>query len=131
VVAPATSPASSTPPTTEAAPTTAPPTTAPPTTAAELPAAADGTDVRACKDGTCQILVTGAVDVPVRKRVLQLALEDGGLTVTMQSTSGGRTIAGLGGVGGAMSIGGPGTAPMLITLDGIRPGAAVVRIQPA
>jgi hypothetical protein len=49
--------------TTAAAPTRTTPTTT--TTPPPLPAAADGTEVGACADGTCEVLVSGQVEIPV------------------------------------------------------------------
>lgn len=121
-------------PSAEPTPTsTAPPPTPtpPPTTTAELPTAADGTDVGACKDGSCQILVTGAVDVPVRNRVLEIMLENGEVIVTPSMASGARIGSPLSSVGQGVSIGGPNSRTIIVTLDGIRPDAAVLRIQPA
>jgi hypothetical protein len=109
--------------------TLSPTPTPPPTTAAELPTAADGTDVAACKDGSCQILVTGAVDVPVRNRVLDLTLENGVVTVST-STGSSSMVMTLTTVGGGISMESPNSPTIIITLDGIRPDAAVLRIQP-
>ena len=39
--------------------------TSPTTTPPALPAAADGTDVGACADGTCEVLVSAPVDIAV------------------------------------------------------------------
>lgn len=47
--------------TTSSPATTPTPTT---TTAPPLPAAADGTDLTACFDGACEVLVSGPVDIP-------------------------------------------------------------------
>jgi hypothetical protein len=122
---PATPSAAPTP--TSTAPRPAP--TPPPTTTVDLPTAADGTDVGACKDRSCQILVTGAVSVPVRDRVLEISLENGAVTVTI-STGRSRLGSTLSSAGRTMSLNGPDLPSITITLDGVRPDAAVLRIQP-
>jgi hypothetical protein len=122
---PATPSAAPTPTSTAPRPAPSPP----PTTTIELPTAADGTDVGACKDRSCQILVTGAVSVPVRDRVLEVSLENGAVTVTI-STGSSRLVSTLDSAGGAMSMSGPHLPSITITLDGVRPDAAVLRIQP-
>ncbi len=57
-------PAATPPPTTRSASPSVPPSSAPPISAT-LPAAANGTDVDACAQGRCEILVTGPVAIPV------------------------------------------------------------------
>jgi hypothetical protein len=64
-------------------PTTGPPaavvTTAPPGTAAPAPTtpptAADGTDLAPCKDGSCDVLVTGPTTIPAPRRTGFLSLK--------------------------------------------------------
>jgi hypothetical protein len=56
--------AATAPPTTRSASPSVPPSSAPPISAT-LPAAANGTDVNACSQGQCEILVTGPVAIPV------------------------------------------------------------------
>lgn len=41
------------------------PVSTPPSSAAPAPTAADGGDYAACADGTCEVLVTGPVDIPL------------------------------------------------------------------
>jgi hypothetical protein len=51
-----------------ATPTAGGDTGRPPARTPGLPPAADGTNVRACHDGSCEILVTGRVSIPLTSR---------------------------------------------------------------
>lgn len=62
-------PPAAAPPPSSAAPVSATPESPPPSSPAPaFPAAKDGTNVRACKDGTCEILVTRKTTIPMAAR---------------------------------------------------------------
>lgn len=107
-----------------AAPTTTPTTSGPP------PTAADGTDVSACADGTCQILVSDPVDVQVGGTLLQISVRSNGNVVVGQpGVRGGYSSAEIGGSGGMASFGSPGGPTIIVTVDGVGPGGAVLSIS--
>jgi hypothetical protein len=124
------------------------PTTATPTPT--LPVPADGTDLRACRDGTCEVRVTGptAVPLPARLRLGPInVLTIDAQTVTMVVPLAGSTFDSDGGCSATFT--GPGAgSPMMMSLAchageknvvngvaievaGIADGAAVLRIGPA
>jgi len=54
------------------------------------PSAADGTDVTACADGTCEVLLTAQrLDVPTPVGVLSLTVTDEGVEYSLVNPSGG------------------------------------------
>lgn len=64
-------------------------TTTTTTTTPAFPAAVDGTDVTACSDGVCEILVAGPVDIPTPEGVISvLTVAQGGVDLQMVSASG-------------------------------------------
>ncbi|KAF4407464.1 hypothetical protein [Streptomyces lycii] len=57
---------------------------------AALPAAADGEDYGACRDGNCEVLVGGQEIITVGDLELHIAVEDGEVTLQHSSPSGGK-----------------------------------------
>ncbi|MEV6276976.1 hypothetical protein [Nocardia sp. NPDC051832] len=78
-------------PTTTRAPTTSRTTTPRRTTTSApstLPPAADGTNVAACADGTCEVEVTGPTTIPIPGSTLAvLAITGDALTILAKSTT--------------------------------------------
>jgi hypothetical protein len=98
-----------------------------------LPRAADGTNVRACFDGNCEILVSKPVDIQLNGR-----LGIGALSVTAIDSSGVdfRSISPSGFVSSFLdqtpSQGGPSTMNKLaISVVAISDKKAVIRLSPA
>ncbi|WP_370941821.1 hypothetical protein AB5J62_22195 [Amycolatopsis sp. cg5] len=58
------------------------PLNAPPPTPKPLPAARNGTDVKACESGNCQVLVTGTVEFSVSGRKLKVVVSDQGVAIS-------------------------------------------------
>lgn len=116
---PSPSPAASTPATTTTTSSTAPP-----------PTAADGTNVAACFDGTCEIAISGPLAIPLdrRFRIARLtvdAINPDGLAITFVSTSGG---------GGSIQTGvgaDSGINGITIKVVAINGGTAVLRCSPS
>ncbi|MEJ3657997.1 hypothetical protein WEH80_34035 [Actinomycetes bacterium KLBMP 9759] len=110
---------------------TAPPTTAPttpPTTARPKPTGADGTNLAACQDGSCDVLVTGPATIPVPPRTgfLSLQVVRVGTTLGIRWTSPG---------GGGGSMAGSGRGHLAEGTDfefsDLGDGTAVLRIHPS
>jgi hypothetical protein len=108
---------------------TATPSSGPAPTSVELPPAADGTDVSACADGTCQILVAGQVDVPVRGHLLHVSLDEGGVTIGKPGANGAYAESTMA-VGGSATFGSPDGTRIAVTLDGRNADGAVLTISP-
>lgn len=83
----------------EPAPATPPPTESsvapPPAAATGLPQAADGTNLDACRDGACQVSVTGSAQTVVNGRPTKITVRDGRAQITMSDSSNNRISSGL------------------------------------
>ncbi len=90
------------------------------------PAAADGTNVRACRDGTCEILVTRrtGIPVPARFRVRGLSVTPGDGEVDVRADAG---MMQAGGRTGALL----GLNGLEIEVVAAGDGEAVLRLRPA
>lgn len=66
-----------------------------PPDAAALPQAADGTNLAACADGTCQVSVTGSAKTVVNGRATTITVRNGRAQVTMSDASNNRISSGL------------------------------------
>ncbi|GAA5147800.1 hypothetical protein GCM10023321_09200 [Pseudonocardia eucalypti] len=76
------------PPVESSAPSSAP-------AAAGLPPAADGTNLEACRDGACQVSVTGSAQTVVNGRPTKITVRDGRAQITMSDSSNNRISSGL------------------------------------
>lgn len=96
------------------------------TTRGPLPVAVDGTNVGACADGTCQILVTGPVDVVVRGVRLDVTFVDGAVTLTQTGSGGSVSESTVGGVGGTILLGSAGGPSLEISIVALNADGAVL-----
>jgi hypothetical protein len=108
---------------------TATPSSGPTPTSAVLPPAADGTDLSACADGACQILVTGQMDVSVRGQLLHVSLDEGGVTIGKPGANGAYAQSTMA-VGGSTRFGSPDDTQIAVTVDGRNADGAVLTISP-
>ncbi len=85
--------------------------------------ARNGTDLAACKTGTCQVLITGKADVAVGDLTVTVSIRGGGMVLTTPSS---RMSLGANGTGKIGTVGGP-TA--VFTLAGVEGTTAVLDIS--
>jgi hypothetical protein len=93
---------------------------------AGLPKAADGRNLAACPDGTCEVELRGKARVTVGSFVLDVSVRGGSVTVTHDFGGGGGGMATLGGPGGEASFG-SGNQTVTISLSGVERDRAVVK----
>lgn len=92
---------------------------------AALPPAADGTDGSACRDGACEIEVSGRTEVRVADTTLLVTVRGTAVNVGVNYGSGGAGSSSVG-TGGSASFGDSGQT-IKVTVPGIRGDTAVVR----
>ena len=111
-------------------PLTPPPpsSTAPTSTQRNVPAseAADGTDLSACTDGTCEVAITGTATVTVGSFTVAVTVAGGDVSTVEEFAGGGRGETTLGGVGGE-SIITVGDETLTMTLVGLHGDTAVMK----
>ncbi|SES07539.1 hypothetical protein SAMN05216188_12151 [Lentzea xinjiangensis] len=77
--------------------------------------ARDGTDLAACRTGTCQVLITGTADVVVGDLAVRVSIRGGGMVLTTPST---RMSLGQDGTGKIGTAGGPTAVFTLAAVEG-------------
>ena len=80
--APAAPPVAAPPPATSTPEVPTSPVEPPPTTVAPLPLARDGSNLKACQSGHCQVLISGPTTLTVRELTLTATPNSGGVTVS-------------------------------------------------
>lgn len=85
--------------------------------------ARNGTDLAACKSGTCQVLITGKADITVGDLTVTASIRGGGLVLTTPSS---RMSLGASGTGKIGTAGGP---SVVFTLAGVEGTTAVLDIS--
>ncbi|MCT2581506.1 hypothetical protein [Actinophytocola gossypii] len=103
---------------------------APPSSSAPpepVPSPENGTDIGSCADGTCEVELTGTVEVQVREFLFQVTVDESTVTMTHDFPNGGsgRTTLGVGGEARISS----GDTTVVIHLLGIEPGTAVLKFS--
>ena len=113
-------------------PLTPPPpsSTAPTSTRRNVPAseAADGSDLSACEDGTCEVAITGTATVTVGAFTMAVTVADGTVSIVEEYAGGGRGETTLGGVGGESVITVNGES-LTMTLMGLHGDTAVMKFD--
>ncbi|WP_028932429.1 hypothetical protein [Pseudonocardia spinosispora] len=94
-----------------------------------LPPARDGTDVAACQDGTCQISVSGSVDLTVNGLALRISVESGKVTAALTDSNGSTSTSEIGSPGSTATLSN-GAKDVNITLLGLEGNTAVLDLTP-